>query len=95
MARKTECPHCLAQETKVGTTRYTKKMRLVKRYCTCLACGESFVTVEIGIARYRTLLDQVDLLNAVVKAMVAGAGAMLHLDVFKRITEAVRKENRQ
>lgn len=95
MARKTECPSCLAQATKVTSTRYTKKMRLVKRYCTCLECNETFVTVEIGMSAYQTLLSQAALLNTVVGALLTESGkqAMLHLPIFKRLIKIVKGPN--
>lgn len=56
MAKKTECPHCMAQATKTLVTRYRKQLRVTKRYCLCLSCGHRFVTVEIPFLRYEQLL---------------------------------------
>jgi len=69
MAKSAECPNCQAQSTRVTTTRYHKKMRVVKRYCYCPACNSSFVTVEIGIVKYLQLIKSGKLLDAIKKSV--------------------------
>lgn len=69
MSKQVECPRCLAQDTRVRETRYTKKMRLVKRSCLCMACGNPFMTVEIAMKRY-LLLMHIEALFKKIEALV-------------------------
>ncbi len=92
MARKTECPFCMAQSTTVSSTRYTKKMRLVKRYCLCGDCGHNFITVEIGYKQYQELKAVESLLNLIwgIRLSTSGNKALLLLPVFKSLTSIVK-----
>lgn len=56
MSGKHECPRCKKQRCKVEDTRWSKKLRAVRRRLLCLECGMSFATVEVSVQRYLSLV---------------------------------------